>query len=107
MQSLDDVLKEESSEPAKNQNPSETPQPLLPVDDNEDEDLASDHEKKNDDVGVALHSENKTDTKVQFSSPGTGDENGKKRKTWLLSDSQVIIDYVNYYIWLKRTDLSE
>ncbi|KAL0698007.1 hypothetical protein Bca4012_054129 [Brassica carinata] len=87
----DDVLKEEPSEPEKNQNPSETPQPLLPVDDNEDGQANGHEKKKNDDdvgVGVALHSEKDANTKVQFSSPGSGDENVKKRKTWLLSDSE-------------------
>ncbi|KAJ4879580.1 AT-rich interactive domain-containing protein 6 [Raphanus sativus] len=85
MQSLDDVLKEE---PEKNQNPSETPQLLLPVD---EDGQANGHEKKkndDDDVGVVLRSEKKTDPKVQASSPQTGDENGKKRQTWLLSDSE-------------------
>lgn len=91
IQSLDDVLKE----PEKNQNPSETSQPLLPVD---EDGQANGHEKKND----VLHSEKKTDTKVQASSPGTGDENGKKRKTWLLSDSEVIIIIRPCVIWLAK-----
>ncbi|CAH8357343.1 unnamed protein product [Eruca vesicaria subsp. sativa] len=80
----DNVLKEEPLEPEMNQNPTETPQPLLPPGDNEDEEdgqAANGHEeKKNGDVGVVLHAEEKK--------TNTGDENGKKRKTWLLSDSQ-------------------
>ncbi|WZZ10848.1 hypothetical protein YC2023_096769 [Brassica napus] len=75
----DDVLKEE---PEKNLNTSETPhQPILPVDKGD--------ENGHEDVGVSLHSENKTDdAKVQVSSPKAGDGNGKKRKNWLLSDSE-------------------
>ena len=93
----DDVLKEE---PEKNLNTSETPQPILPVDKGD--------ENGHEDVGVSLHSENKTDdAKVQVSSPKAGDGNVKKRKNWLLTDSEVIIiiiiDYVTfYYIWFKK-----
>ncbi|CAN6903002.1 BnaC08g19590D [Brassica napus] len=76
----DDVLKEEPSEPENNLNTSETPQPILPVDKGD--------ENGHEDVGVSLHSENKTDAKVQVSSPKAGDGNGKKRKNWLLSDSE-------------------
>ncbi|CAN6896453.1 unnamed protein product [Brassica oleracea] len=76
----DDALKEEPSEPENNLNTSETPQPILPVDKGDENGHA--------DVGVSLHSENKTDAKVQVSSPGAGDGNGKKRKNWLLSDSE-------------------
>lgn len=98
----DDVLKEEPSEPENNLNTSETPQPILPVDKGD--------ENGHEDVGVSLHSENKTDAKVQVSSPKAGDGNGKKRKNWLLSDSEVIIiiiDYVSTTFGLKRADLSE
>ncbi|CAN7034878.1 unnamed protein product [Brassica rapa subsp. trilocularis] len=74
----DDVLKEE---PEKNLNTSETPQPILPVDKGD--------ENGHEDVGVSLHSENKTDdAKVQVSSPKAGDGNVKKRKNWLLTDSE-------------------
>lgn len=46
--------------------------------------LTSD-QKKNGYVRVVPHSEKKGNDKVQFSSPETGDENVKKRKTeWLL-----------------------
>ncbi|KAL0799875.1 hypothetical protein Bca101_055050 [Brassica carinata] len=62
----DDALKElEPSEAEKDPNFSETPQqPLL--------------------LGQSANG----DAKLQFSSPETGDGNVKKRKTWLLSDSE-------------------
>lgn len=71
----DDALKEELGDEAeKDQNFSETPQqPLLLGQAN----------------GVAAHSEKKTRDKVQFSSPEVGDGSVKKRKTWLLNDSEV------------------
>nr|VDD37243.1 unnamed protein product [Brassica oleracea] len=70
----DDALKEELGDEAeKDQNFSETPQqPLLLGQAN----------------GVAAHSEKKTRDKVQFSSPEVGDGSVKKRKTWLLNDSE-------------------
>ncbi|ESQ34703.1 hypothetical protein EUTSA_v10007750mg [Eutrema salsugineum] len=99
----DGVVKEEE----KDQNPSEVPLLLgdetLTLDSdaqltdfaipkgpgaNEDVDAQANGHEKNGDVGVVLHSEKKTLTKVQLSSPKTGDENAKKRKTWLLSDSE-------------------
>lgn len=46
---------------------------------------------KNGDVGVFYQSEMKTCTKVEPSSPKTGNENAKKRKTWLLTDSEVCV----------------
>lgn len=74
----DDILKGEPSEPGKDQNPSE----LLPLEDNEDGDG---HGK----TGDLMYSRKKT--KVRFASPEpSDDENPKKRKTWLLSDAEVI-----------------
>ncbi|KAF8113677.1 hypothetical protein N665_0046s0028 [Sinapis alba] len=71
----DEALKEELGDEAeKDQNFSETPQQLLLL-----------GQPDNGDVGP---SDKKTHDKVQFSSPETGDGSVKKRKTWLLSDSE-------------------
>lgn len=69
----DDALKEELGDEAdKDQNFSETPLLL--------------GQAANAVVG---HSEKKKKKKMQFSSPETGDGSVKKRKTWLLNDSEV------------------
>lgn len=74
----DDVLKGEPSEPEKVQN--------LPLEDNEDVDGQANGREKTADV---LYSRKKT--QVRFLSPDPrDDENPKKRKTWLLTDSEVI-----------------
>ncbi|CAF2084596.1 unnamed protein product [Brassica napus] len=72
----DDVLKGEPSEPEKVQN--------LPLEDNEDVDGQANGREKTADV---LYSRKKT--QVRFLSPDPrDDENPKKRKTWLLTDSE-------------------
>ena len=96
----DGILKGEPSEPGKDQNPSE----LIP--DNEDGDGQADDDvlkgepsepekdqnlplQDNQDVDAQANGREKT--QVRFLSPDPrDDENPKKRKTWLLSDSEVI-----------------
>lgn len=95
-------LEEEPFETENYQNPCEIPQPLLLGDNTltlgsdvqlTNGDGQANGHVKNGDAGVVVHSEKKTH-KVQMLSPKTGDENAKKRKSWLLSDSEVILDYV-------------
>lgn len=89
----------DATELEKDQNPSEMPKPILKESggsgDVDGQGNGHGHGKKGD-VGVVNHSERRTRTKVQFATPETetGDENPRKRKTWLLDNSEVIIDYV-------------
>ncbi|CAN8304580.1 unnamed protein product [Cochlearia groenlandica] len=93
-----DYLEEEPLQ-IEYQNPSEIPE-ILDNDVNlagdvvayEDVDgQANGHEEENGDVGVVNHSVKKTDTDLQVVSLEAGDENAKKRKTWLLSDSEALV----------------
>uniref|UniRef100_A0A1J3D7L2 AT-rich interactive domain-containing protein 6 n=1 Tax=Noccaea caerulescens TaxID=107243 RepID=A0A1J3D7L2_NOCCA len=83
----------DATELEKDQNPSEMPKPILKESGGSgDVDGQGNGHGKKGDVGVVNHSERRTRTKVQFATPETetetGDENPKKRKTWLLDNSE-------------------
>lgn len=94
-----------ATELEKDQNPSEMPKPILKESggSGDVEGQANGHGQKGD-VGVVNHSERRTRTRVQFATPETetGDENPKKRKTWLLDNSEVVIDYVSIRFGSER-----
>ncbi|XP_010498534.1 PREDICTED: AT-rich interactive domain-containing protein 6-like isoform X3 [Camelina sativa] len=89
-------IEEDPLETGNYQNPSETPQPLLlgvPLE--SDAHLANgggqvNGHGVNGDVGVVDRSERKTRKMHMLSPPKTEDENAKKRKSWLLSDSEAL-----------------